>query len=446
MIERKELFDKEIEGLLRAYSIHNEPIEVNFRTLLPEQNKSEKYTHLIHWYPAKLLNHIPFFFLNSNLILDPFCGSGTVLLESILSNRNAIGADSNPLARLISKVKTTKYNCDKLKYTLSEIISTAKVSTRFNVPDVINRDYWFLAKSQNELCKIYDGICTHAEEDVKDFFMVCFSACVKKVSLTDPSISVPVKINTEKYTKNSASWQKANTIIESIKNGNTIDKFEEITKLNISRHSNLNNISICGSACVISEDARVLTKELLNKELIEDRSVDLILTSPPYAGAQKYIRSSFLNIGWLGLANSKEIKLLDSITIGREEHPRVNSKILLVTGIEAADKILEKIFQINPTRAYIAGKYIIEMKQALDESCRVLKSDGYMILVLGNNQVCGYEFNTQDYITNYLESKNMRPVLKLIDNIKSYGLMTKRNKTASIITREWVLIFKKQSL
>ena len=83
------------------------------------------------------------------------------------------------------------------------------------------------------------------------------------------------------------------------------------------------------------------------------------------------------------------------------------------------------------------------MKIALDESCRVLKVGGYMVIVIGNNTVCGQNFDTQDYLTTYLDSKGMRLQFKLIDDIKSYGLMTKRNKTADMITREWVLVFKK---
>ena len=66
-----------------------------------------------------------------------------------------------------------------------------------------------------------------------------------------------------------------------------------------------------------------------------------------------------------------------------------------------------------------------------------------MVIVIGNNTVCGQNFDTQDYLTTYLESKGMRLQFKLIDDIKSYGLMTKRNKTADMITREWVLVFKK---
>ena len=83
------------------------------------------------------------------------------------------------------------------------------------------------------------------------------------------------------------------------------------------------------------------------------------------------------------------------------------------------------------------------MQKALDESYRVLKKGRYMIIIIGNNNVCGHQFNTKHYIAEYLESKGMQLELQLIDDIKSYGLMTKRNKTADIITREWILVFKK---
>ena len=94
-------------------------------------------------------------------------------------------------------------------------------------------------------------------------------------------------------------------------------------------------------------------------------------------------------------------------------------------------------------RAFLAANYLNEMKEALDESCRVLKKSGYLVIVIGNNTVCGRSFDTQLYFTSYLESKGLNVRLKLIDDIKSYGLMTKRNRTASLITREWILVFNK---
>ena len=67
-----------------------------------------------------------------------------------------------------------------------------------------------------------------------------------------------------------------------------------------------------------------------------------------------------------------------------------------------------------------------------------------MILVIGNNTVSGLSFNTQDYLTTYLQSKGMHLEFKLIDDIKSFGLMTKRNKTANTISSEWILVLKKE--
>ena len=66
-----------------------------------------------------------------------------------------------------------------------------------------------------------------------------------------------------------------------------------------------------------------------------------------------------------------------------------------------------------------------------------------MVIVIGNNTVCKRQFDTQNYLTTYLQSQGLNLQFKLIDDIKSYGLMTKRNKTADKISREWILVFKK---
>ena len=74
--------------------------------------------HGIHSYPAMMIYPISRNLLNIltevrqfNTILDPFSGSGTVLVEAMLKGINNIyGNDLNPLARLLSKVKTTLVN------------------------------------------------------------------------------------------------------------------------------------------------------------------------------------------------------------------------------------------------------------------------------------------------------------------------------------------------
>ncbi len=78
-------------------------------------------THTFHSYPARFIPQIPLTFIKlftdeREVILDPFCGCGTTLVESFLNNRNSIGNDFNPLAALISKVKTTLIEDTQFRY------------------------------------------------------------------------------------------------------------------------------------------------------------------------------------------------------------------------------------------------------------------------------------------------------------------------------------------
>lgn len=439
-----------IKKFIEDFSINQIPIEVSFRTLLPEIKNIDRYTHLIHSYPAKLLVHIPYFFLNNSFfsnkgdsILDPFNGSGTVLLESILANRNAYGADANPLARLIAEVKVTKLDTKLLPIASRKVVSIAMENTKSDEPEVINCDYWFPLKVKNELARLFKAISMIEDESIKKFLMVSFSNCVKKVSYADQRISVPVKINPERYEEGSKEKNKINARLKYLDTVNVFEKFTEITAENIERFKEFEKADINGNeAKIISTDARNLSISIHEKALIEDNSIQLVITSPPYAGAQKYIRSSSLSLGWTKLATVQELLLLDKKTIGRENY-RKSEIYISKTGIDDADELIESIFKINPVRAQIVCNYLIEMKLALNEIIRVLKHNGYLVLIVGNNKVCNIEFNTQEYFSTYLLSCGLKLQFKLIDDIRSYGLMTKRNKTADIISREWILVFKK---
>lgn len=438
--------DDLIVNLVEDYQVEKKPIEVSFRKLIPELKNIDKHTHLIHPYPAKLLVHIPYFFLNNNYfskkghtVLDPFCGTGTVLLESILFQRNAFGVDANPLAKLIAQVKTEKYNTLILNEELKKVIYRANRYKIYEIPDVVNKDYWFAKSTQESLAKLKRSIDAIRDEKTRNFFKVCFSNIVKKVSYADPRISVPVKLNPQKYSKGSHFYNEAKSRIEEVNNCDVFEKFRIICLENIERFKKTEIESINCNVKFISNDAR----HLHNGDLSDfSESVDLILTSPPYAGAQKYIRSSSLNIGWLGIAPANELRSLESLNIGRENYYRCEL-IRKSTGIRKADNLLNRIFKINRERFCIMSNYLFDMFEAFDEMYRVLKKNGYLIIIVGNNRVCNIEFESQAYFSEYLMNKGMKLELKLIDDIKSYGLMTKRNKTADIISREWILVFKK---
>lgn len=435
-----------VENLFKEYARKfrktGHPISVNFRTLVPEMNKQERYTHLMHSYPAKLLTNIPYFFLKTDalcpengVVLDPFCGTGTVLLEAALSGRNALGADANPIAKLITKVKTRYLPKEKLMVVMNDVLKKAKSYRRkIEHPKAIAA--WYSDYSLRQLSNLQLAISEIEDKHRKAFFELCFSSVARKVSYADPSISVPVHWNPDRFKNNPIRKEEVGKKLEALRSVNVYEKFEGVCRANIDRVATLRsmirkNLQIA----IVSDDARQLG--------LPDNCIDLILTSPPYAGAQKYIRASWLNLYWLKLARLEDIRELKTHNIGREDY-RQGEIFESYTGIVAADRVLKRLYAAGyKKRAFLAANYLNEMKVAFDESFRVLKTGGYMVIVIGNNIVCKRRFNTQDYITTYLEELGMKLQFKLIDDIKSYGLMTKRNKTASTITSEWVLVLKK---
>ena len=165
------------EEYVRKYQETGQPVSVNFRELVPLLNNKERYTHLIHTYPAKLLSNIPYYFLmtedfcpHGGIVLDPFCGTGTVLLEAALSGRQAWGADANPLAVLISKVKTTYISKEILLRSLSTILNRAERSREMpRMSSMI--EGWFSDSTVTQLFRIQQSIENIKNIKQKNFFL-----------------------------------------------------------------------------------------------------------------------------------------------------------------------------------------------------------------------------------------------------------------------------------
>ena len=293
------------------------------------------------------------------------------------------------------------------------------------------------------MSSIKDAIERTRDEVFRDFYRVSSSNCVKKVSLADPRLSVPVRLREDQYGENHKLRETTINHLIKLKTINVRKEFSKILAMNIKRFQSLGEIlprNVC--ALVVSDDARKIHSPLSADR--NARSIDLIITSPPYAGAQKYIRSSSLSIGWLGMCESHSLKSYENSNIGREHYSKSEYCDRVITGLSDADKMLDNIFDKNPLRAHIAGQYLIEMREAFSASTASLKSGGYMVLIAANNKVCGYDFETQKYLQKIVESLGFKTILRLVDDIHSRGMMTKRNKTASVISCEWVIVFKKK--
>lgn len=433
-----------LEELRREYSKGGIPLEVDFRQLVGWVRLGDQLTHQIHPYPAKLLPLIAHFFVNASSlfaggknILDPFCGSGTVALEASVRDRQALVADANPFALLLAKVKTTPYDCAALLTQAAQILKKARRYRAAPIIDLINPELWYTDSRKKELERLLRAV-DEADIAVRDFFLICFSAVARRLSLADLTISVPVRLK-QRVGLRAETNAKIAERIEWLASADCFDEFERVCFDNIERVARSNFLRPGRHAAVsVGNDVR----KLKLPESIQSQGVNVVLTSPPYGSAQKYVRATSLSLNWLGLASPEQLRDVEAMTIGRE-HITTRSRYQFDRLPDWLEKFLREIGKANLSREEITRHYLCEMRDAINGIAQATLNNGHVILVVGNNHVCGQLLETDRFLTDAMVSAGFSLEMHLIDRIKSRGLMTKRNSTASVISGESILVFKK---
>lgn len=448
------------------------PIIFDFRDasnrLLNDKNDNEdnRAIQYIHYYPGRIFPYIPLYLLSSNkfahldgYLLDPFAGSGTILLESIINpivKRNSIGIDINPLARLISKVKTTPLDFSKIEQFMQEIQSLYKhlINVKDYIPEFKNRELWFSYNAIKKLAKLKYAIENlDASLDYKDFFWVCFSSMIRKVAKADPYTPPPVVLKPEKYKNNPRKYERLKKILKDAEDPNVWGLFEIAVNSNrdklkgLNRFEELRNARI--RAEIIWDDARHIKRGYLSgcgkidKKLVEEvppNSIDLIFTSPPYLTAQKYIRTNKLELFWLGYSE-REVTNLEKISIGTEK-PRRELEVSPL-GVKSIDSLVDYALPKSFYRGLMVYKYFKDMLEALKEMHRLLNEEGYLLLVVGDNKVLGKKVDTYRLLADAATQIGFVEIVTLKDTIRTRSMMTKRNGTGGLIKNEYVIILKK---
>ena len=467
-----ESVDKQLKQFAQRYHRSHRAIRTSFRSLCSEwvwAKRSDVYTHLIHRYPAKMLPYIPIYFLSTEeyassgeVILDPFAGTATVMVESLFhpySKRNSIGVEINPLARLIAKVKTTPLNLPELvnqRDALIERIQAFQGDT--SIPEFTNQDMWFSKRIQTDLAKILFCIEEIENPDHKDFFCVCLSSIIRDVSLADPKIPPPVILKASNFTGDPQRKSQIERLIRKKKRARPVSYFKEAINHNLERVKTLNQEEDIASRRVTAEivwdDARHLrhgkleSKGYLDKTTayqIPDGSVGMVITSPPYINAQKYVRTTKFELLWLGLVDEQGLAALDRSLVGTERIPASEYRDLHLVGIPSADKVIKRIYRKNPERAAIVSRYFEDMRQVLNEVHRVLRDQGRCILVIGNNHICDIEVKSHKILSDMASQEcGLDVEMVLVDRIRSRGMITKRHETGGLVADDWVLVLKKE--
>jgi hypothetical protein len=238
-------------------------VNVDFREIVGVGSGIDRFTHLIHPYPAKLLPNIPIFLLNCSQlgkpggsVYDPFCGSGTVLLEAMIRGMDAHGCDTNPMARLITIAKTTVQSSDRLLGCLQSILHEMPRKGSGVPTGAINLERWFSAGVLRQLDRLATAIRELPSGPQKTFMQVCFSATVMKASLADPTVPVPVLINPKKKTLSQAQRKMRRIWFQERSETRIALLFESIAVANICRMAKLENFLRKGRPKWIGTESR----------------------------------------------------------------------------------------------------------------------------------------------------------------------------------------------
>ncbi len=354
-------------------------------------------THGIHKFPAKFFPELPRYLLKrysnpNDMILDPMCGSGTVILESLLNKRRSIGFDIDPMAQMISKAKTTpisRYSLHKiwndLRRRIDEFIRTGYSPT---IPTFNYRDNWFKPHILNELGVIKDAIelifAYEKSPAIKTFFLVLFSSIVRDVSNADPHCTRTVI---------------RQDLRKDLPKGVAIEKFKQVVELQLGSmmefHAKLNEIDwhppfiVGGSATDIC---------------LRSESIDLAITSPPYINAVDYPRTHQLEMYWLGLAPDGPLSKMKRKYIGTETVYSEEYSELRTTPYDGLNEILSNIYETDPRRSYIVYKFFEDMMKQLQETYRVLKTGARYCIAIGNNVIREVRVKSHDILSEIATS------------------------------------------
>ncbi len=448
----------------------------------------KEYTHGLHNYPAVMVSPISKNILSLmkkikpiNSLLDPFAGSGTVLVEGMVANINQIyGTDINPLALFLSQVKTTRLDVTILqneaknlfekinhKYQdyflqinsvnevmchdyhldltakegwgnqahqyLNEYVIVNKLD--IEVPNFKNIGYWFKPKVILLLAIIKQSINQVQDKTIRDFFYVAYSETIRLVSNRRNGEFKMFRMTPEKV----ASFDP-----------DVLQEFTNILNRNILKMNAFNDVCDqvnCQSEVKIYQNNAILLND------IPDNNIDLVITSPPYGDSRttvaygEYSRLSLQLIDLFEL-EEKEIMGIDKSLMGGNKFKNgFEFRIPSPTLKEALDKIQAADLE----RAGDVYSFYWDLEQAIKTIAKKTTLNGYQFWVVGNRTVKGELLLTDQIIIEIASHYGMKHVHTIDRNIlnkvmpSSNSPTNEVNKKVTTMTNEHIVVLRKTS-
>ena len=323
--------------------------------------------HGLHPYPAKFIPQIPADIISEHtnerhIVFDPFCGSGTTLAEAQRLGRQSVGCDSNPIAALISRAKTTPITRDHVAAgsALIELLQNKVAYTwlpHCPRPDDKRLDHWFQDHVTDELAYLKHTIASLEGAELRQLAFCVFSSIIVSVSNQESDTRyaavqkhVPPG---EVFGRFCSRFARALSMVPQASRGDT---------------SRLTPRIFCADLRALGADA------------LADNSVDLVVTSPPYANSYDYYLYHKWRMIWLG----HDVRDVQGREIGsRHEHSSKRASI--------------DVFEVK-------------MRDALANVARALKPSKLAYFLVGDSVIAGELINSEESFARIAHGSGLRAV------------------------------------
>lgn len=398
---------------------------------IPEGVHTIPATHGLHRFPGKFIPNLPRFLIREIIpndtdrsIFDPFCGSGTTVLEAALEGRRFLGTDVDPLSVLIAAAKITPLSEQELahiqriwlKHDYSDSVPSLE-------PQVPNLRHWFSERAIRQLTGIKRR-CLSLSENEKRFCLVVFSSILRRVSKADDQ--------TQK-TYVSGTLEKRPPEPRSL-----FPLFLERAIGGMSEYVSLLPSEPRGN--VIVADARTFRP---------DRSIDDVVTSPPYIDSIDYMYNQMLEYFWLlpelGLSSYDDFRRLRRVPMGFRRDPEAAAMLLECLGDlrEEFERTTCRVAQRSTKEAEAIRAFFVDYLTHLRNIHASQRAGGRYVCVVGNSLIQKVMVSTVDYLIALHYSTGYKLVDRFSYEIRRHYMKFPRRSNSGTIKMDHILVFER---
>ena len=399
-------------------------------------SSTRDYTHVYHDYPARMIPQVARKLLHlygssAKTLYDPYCGTGSSLVEGLLEGLDAYGTDINPLARLIAESKTDySINPDDLSNEIANFRAAIYgKNLKVNIPEIRNVKTWFKAEVLESLGKIRYYIDEILDPHVHRFFQVAFSETARESSNTRKD-----EFKLYRYALDKLKTHSPNPY------GIMLYKLDRNFRGYFQFNEMIKKLEKPPKATILGLNS---VYDIPCKEIPED-SIDIVITSPPYGDSHTtvaYGQYSRLSSEWLSLINGENI---DSQLMGGKMLKRLPE--FQSSDLNAAIRL---IHESKPRRGLEVASFYSDLYSSIKNVSRLIRSGGYACYVVGNRTVSSVLLPTSVAIKDFFEDNGFEYVATHMREIPNKR-MPKRNsptnvagQTSSTMLNEHIVVMRK---